>query len=302
MVRLFALSALLVACGSDPLDDDSGSGGSGGTGGGSGGSGGGLRCADAPVDRDVCASGPGYDDGSAGISAGSVRATVVDTDGEPLSDLMVFICGTDVCSMPEFTGPDGSVTIAYGVPMAKPAFKYGDGLEVGRFFPLLAESTTETDLGTIATPRLPEPGACLAAGAVHESGGVELTLESDAMVELPPIDYPSPDEGTFRAAELPIELAPAGLDAGVGLEAIFALAPTGAVVCPPATVTLPNTPGYAPDTEVDLLIHGVDVDEEWAPYGGWVTVATGRVDAAGERIDTVEGGLPMITNVGVRAR
>jgi hypothetical protein len=122
------------------------------------------------------------------------------------------------------------------------------------------------------------------------------------MVELPPIDYPSPDEGTFRAAELPLDLAPAGLDAGEELDAIFALAPTGAVVCPPATVTLPNTPGYAPSTEVDLLIHGVDVDEEWAPYGGWRHVATGRVDETGERIETIDGGLPMISNVGVRAR
>lgn len=302
MVRVLVLSALVVACGSDPLEDDTSGGGSGGTGGGSGGTGGGARCSDAPVGRDVCPSGPGYDDGQAGISAGSVRATVVDTEGEPLAELMVFICGTDACSMPEFTDADGNVSIAFFEEMAKPAFKYGDGLEVGRFFPLLSESTTETDLGTIATPRLPEPGACLVAGAVHESGGVELTLASDAMVELPPIDYPTPDEGTFRAAELPLELAPAGLDAGEGLEAIFALAPTGAVVCPPATVTLPNTPGYEPGTEVDLLIHGVDVDEEWAPYGGWISVGTGRVDEAGERIETVEGGLPMISNVGVRAR
>src|SRR5688572_29792568 len=145
MVRLFFASALLVACGSDPVEDGAGGGGGGGTGGGRGGSGGALRCADAPVGRNVCDPGPGYGDGSAGISAGSVRATVVDTEGEPLADLMVFICGTDACSMPEFTNADGSVSIAYGVPMAKPAFKYGDGLEVGRFFPLLAESTTETD-------------------------------------------------------------------------------------------------------------------------------------------------------------
>jgi hypothetical protein len=300
MLRSFALSALLVACGSDPLEEDTGGGG--GTGGGSGGTGGRARCTDAPLGRDVCASGPGYVDGAGGISAGSVRATVVDTEGEPLADLMVFICGTDACSMPQFTSADGSVSIAYFEPMVKPAFKYGDGLEVGRFFPLLAESATEVDLGTIATPRLPEPGACLEAGVVHESGGVELGLASDAMVELPPIDYPGPDEGTFRAAELPLDLAPPGLIAGEGFDAIFALAPTGAVVCPPATLSLPNTPGYQPGTDVEILIHGVDVDEEWAPYGGWIEVAIGRVDDAGERIETVRGGLPMISNVGVRAQ
>ena len=34
-------------------------------------------------------------------------------------------------------------------------------------------------------------------------------------------------------------------------------------------------------------------NEQWAPYGGWRTVATGRVDETGERIETVEGGLPV---------
>jgi hypothetical protein len=31
-------------------------------------------------------------------------------------------------------------------------------------------------------------------------------------------------------------------------------------------------------------------------------VAIGRVDAAGERIETIEGGIPYISTVGVRAR
>ncbi|HVR18141.1 MAG TPA: hypothetical protein VMS65_00550, partial [Polyangiaceae bacterium] len=129
-----------------------------------------------------------------------------------------------------------------------------------------------------------------------------LTLANDAVVEVLPIDYPEPDDRAFRAAELPLELAPPGLDAGEGLEAIFALAPTGAVVCPAASIELPNTPGYAPGTTVDILVHGTDVEEQWVAYGGWRTVATGRVDATGERIETVEGGLPVISDVGVRAR
>jgi hypothetical protein len=119
---------------------------------------------------------------------------------------------------------------------------------------------------------------------------------------VPPIDYPEDADRTFRAAELPLELAPPGLDAGEELDAIFALAPTDATVCPPASIELPNTPGYDAGSEVDILIHGTDVDEGWAPYGGWRVVATGRVDDAGERIETIEGGLPVIANVGVRLR
>ncbi|HEX6275764.1 MAG TPA: hypothetical protein VFZ53_22135, partial [Polyangiaceae bacterium] len=246
--------------------------------------------------------GPGYGETAPLVDSGSVRARLVDEAGAPLADIMVFVCGTRVCSMPEYTRDDGVVTIASPEPMEKPAFKYGDGLEVGRFAALLPESSGETDLGTIATPRLPAPGACLAPGATAESNGVSITLADDAAVEVIPIDYPTPADRTFRAAELPLSFAPAGLGAGQELDAIFALAPAGAVVCPPAALELPNTPGYAAGTEVDIFVNGTDVDEGFAPYGGWRAVATGRVDETGERIETIDGGLPVIANVGVLAR
>jgi hypothetical protein len=299
MRAAFVLSAFLLACGSDPLDD--GATGNGGTG-GSGGTGGTPRCPDGPMGGDVCDDGPGYAEEAMEIEIGSVSATVVDEQGAPIADLAVFVCGTKVCSLPERTDAGGNVTLAFSAPIEKPAFKYGDGLEVGRFFPLLSEGGAAIELGTIGTPRLPAPGACLEPGDVAESGNVRLTLAPDAAVELLPIDYPEPDDRTFRAAELPLALAPPGLDAGESLEAIFALAPVGATVCPPAAIELPNTPGYAPGTEVDILIHGADVDEEWVPYGRWRTVATGRVDDAGARIETIDGGLPYVSAVGVRAR
>lgn len=304
MLRALTLSLLVVACGSDPVAEDDGGGGTNGRGGttGSGGTSGSRACSDGPTSDDVCDDGPGFTESSPLIDAGSVRATVVDAEGAPVTDLMVFICGTRVCSMPEYTDADGLVAITSPEPMEKPAFKFGDALEVGRFAALLEESTNEVDLGTVGTPRLPAPGACLTPGTTAESGGVRLTLADDAHVEVLPIDYPADADRTFRAAELPLELASPGLDAGAALEAIFALAPTGAVVCPPAAIELPNTPGYAPGDEVDILIHGTDVDEGFAPYGGWQPVAVGRVDASGERIETMEGGLPVIANVAVRAR
>ena len=288
MRRALVSSVLLVACGSDPLDPPKEEPS--------------ATCPDGPTNDDVCGEGPGYAEVAAEIDVGSVSATIVDADGEPVADLAVFVCGTKVCSLPARTDVEGSVTIGFSAPIEKPAFKYGDGLEVGRFFPLLPESTATIELGTIGTPRLPAPGACLSPGQIAESGNVRLTLASDAAVELLPLDYPEPEDRTFRAAELPLALAAPGLDAGEGLEAIFALAPVGAVVCPPAALELPNTPDYAAGTEVDILVHGADVEEEWAPYGAWVVVATGRVDAAAERIETVDGGIPYISAVGVRAR
>jgi hypothetical protein len=298
MLRAFALSLFLVACGSDPLAKEPTDAGNGGT----GGSGGGARCPDGPTGSDVCEDGPGYGETATAIDVGSVRATIVDAEGAPIEGLLVFICGTLVCSMPETTDAEGSVTIGFSEPIVKPAFKYGDGLEVGRFATLLDEGTSQVELGTIGTPRLPAPGACLAPGTTVESGGVRLSLDADAAIEVLPIDYPATDDRTFRAAELPLGLAPPGLDAGEGLDAIFALAPTGAVVCPPAAIELPNTPGYAPGTVVEILVNGTDIEEEWAPYGGFAPVATGRVDDAGERIEMIEGGLPIISNVGVRAQ
>jgi hypothetical protein len=289
MRRALVSSVLLVACGSDPLNDPPKEEPS-------------ATCPDGPTNDDVCIGGPGYAEGAAEIDIGSVSATIVDADGEPIADLAVFVCGTKVCSLPAHTDADGSVTIGFSAPIEKPAFKYGDGLEVGRFFPLHPENAEAIELGTIGTPRLPAPGACLSPGEIAESGGVRLTLSPDAAVELLPLDYPEPEDRTFRAAELPLALAAPGLDAGEGLDAIFALAPVGAIVCPPATLELPNTLGLAAGTEVDILVHGADVEEEWAPYGAWMGVAIGRVDAAGERIETIEGGIPYISTVGVRAR
>jgi hypothetical protein len=286
MLRVLAASVLVVACGSDPLRQPDGG-----------------ACDEGLMGLDVCDPGPGYGETTTPISVTSVRATMVDENEAPLADVMVFICGTSACSMPAWSDSEGRVSIAYSEPMEKPAFKYGDGIEVGRFEALLAESTEEVDLGTVGTPRLPSPGVCLDAGATLESNGVRLSLAADARVDVKPIavDYPEADR-TFRAAELPIGLVPPSLVSAEPLDAIFALAPTGAVVCPPATLELPNSPGYDPGTEVDLLVHGTDIEENWAAYAGWTRVAIGRVNESGERIEMIDGGLPIISNVGVRAR
>jgi hypothetical protein len=301
MHRALAPLFLLVACGSDPIDDGTTDDGSGGTG-GSGGSAGTSSCRDGPATSDVCSDGPGYVETTDPIAIGSVSATIVDENGEPIADLAAFVCGTKICSLPVRTNAAGYVTIAFSDSIEKPAFKYGDGFEVGRFFPLLSEDAGDIALGTIGTPRLPLEGACLSPGTTAESGNVRLSLAPDAMIELLPLDYPEPHQRTFRAAELPLSLAPSALYAGEGFGAIFALAPVGAVICPAATIDLPNTPLYGAGTEVEILVHGADVEEEWAPYGLWRVVATGRVDETGERIETIDGGLPVISDVAVRAR
>jgi hypothetical protein len=93
------------------------------------------------------------------------------------------------------------------------------------------------------------------------------------------------------------------LDRGTGLELVFTLAPLDMTFCPGAELQLPNTPGWAPGTEVELLLQGLDIDRQpWAPYGEWAVFATGEVEAEGERIVTTEGTLPILSNVGVRRK
>ena len=282
------LFALAVACGSDPLRMP---GEDGGRGGGAG--------------RVDCPAGPGFGEPAPEVEIQSVAATVVDQQSAPAEGLMVYLCGTLVCSPFARTASDGSAVVGFSEPigpMEKPAFKYGDGRSYGRFAARLPASDGTLELGRVGTPGLPEEGQPLAAGSVVDSGGVRLTLASDAEFEISAIDYPSEDDRLFRAAELPIDLAPPELLEDSGLEAIFALGPAGTVVCPAAGLSVPNSLGAAPGTELDVLMHGVDTEEEFAPWGGWVEVGVARVSDDGERIELESGALPVLSAVGLRTR
>jgi len=119
---------------------------------------------------------------------------------------------------------------------------------------------------------------------------------------LPP--YDTEDGQAFRAVEFPIDRVPAEVDHGHALELVFALAPLGATLCPPARLELPNSAGWAPGTAVEFLLEGFGVTDLqfWAPYADWAVFATGEVDASGEKLVTLSDGLPLISNVGVRRR
>lgn len=92
-------------------------------------------------------------------------------------------------------------------------------------------------------------------------------------------------------------MAPADL----GLGALFGLGPLETRLCPPAQLTVANVPGWEPGTLVEFLLHGSDISEEWAPYGGWAPVSTGFVSDDGSTIATESGrGLPVLGLIGVR--
>jgi hypothetical protein len=91
------------------------------------------------------------------------------------------------------------------------------------------------------------------------------------------------------------------VDASLGFELVVALTPVGTELCPAVVLTLPNSPQWKAGSAVEIFLHGVDVAEAWAPYGGWAKVSDGAVSADGLTIETSPGaGLPALSAVGVR--
>jgi hypothetical protein len=79
------------------------------------------------------------------------------------------------------------------------------------------------------------------------------------------------------------------------------MTPVGTILCPAAKMTVENTTGLPPGARVEFFVHGVEVSEEWAPYGGWAHVSDGTVSDDGATISTDDaGGIPIVSVVGIR--
>jgi hypothetical protein len=322
------IGVLALACSSEAVSPRAGNaGGSGGTAGSAGGAGthrGGTAGAggDAGTGSPTCSAdageagdvggpaacdAPSYADATLpSVMVGKVTITVHDTNGAPVVDTPVTVCGIDVCSNLEHTDSDGVAVVNLRSAVTKPALKFGDGLAYAELAILLDDAAGGANFPDLTLPALPAEGAPISACTTARSNGAELTLAPNATFSLdtlPP--YATPDSRAFRAAELPPEQFPEGLEHGARLERIFTLAPLGAVLCPPAALRLPNVAGWEPGTRVEFLVQGFGVgledgDQPFAPYAEWQSVATGVVDDDGETLRTTRGGLPVISNVGVR--
>jgi hypothetical protein len=276
--------ALVLGCGSDPVRTPPGA------------------TEPLPV---TCMDPAGYADQDPSfppLDVGAVKATILTTNEDPAVDAMLEVCGVNVCTKPVFADSDGNAAVFVDSPTQKPALKYGDALVYGEVAVLFDASPDGTDFGTLHTPKLPDTGSPIAPGAPAQSGGVTLTLAKNGSMTLDAIEpYDTADARGLRAAELPHDQWPAGLDHGAGLDLVFTLAPLGAKLCPPAALEVPNSAGWAPGTAVEFSVQGFDAGIElFAPYGEWQAVATGVVDDTGQRLVMTNGGLPVISNVGVR--
>jgi hypothetical protein len=278
-----------------------GSAGSAGSGGSSGqGASGGSAGSGA---RNACPDGPGTPGAVREQQVTSVRAQLLDLAGNPAIESPQ-LCGIDVCVFIKDTDAAGNLMVTPSRSFDRPAFKNGLGLRYARFAFLLPNQP-DHDLGAVRTASLPAfaDGAELVAGREVASGPVTMGFAADAKFEIDIVTYAKAEERTFRAAAVPIDQAPRAVDPSLGLELLFALSPVDTVICPAARMGVANSAGWAAATAVEFFVHGVSIEERWAPYGGWAKVSDGAVSSDGARITTAEsGGIPVLGVIGIRRK
>ena len=90
--------------------------------------------------------------------------------------------------------------------------------------------------------------------------------------------------GQLAISEVPRDLAPVSLPANLDPTLLITIQPAGVVFDTPVPITLPNSDGFAPGSEVDIF----SLDPETGVFGA---TAVGRVTADGKYIETIEGGI-----------
>lgn len=247
-----------------------------------------------------CPSGPGHDSQTDPQLVTAVSALLVDQDEQPMADQPVQVCGIDLCVFGE-TSQTGQVRMTPGERMRSPAFKYGEGKTTAKFAWLLPDQPI-VDLKAVRGVRLPDldRGVPLLAGAEANSHGLSLLPTPKADIRFDGIVFRTEAERRLRAVPIPIDTAPAVVDPDLEFEMLYATTPVDTVFCPPALMRVENSPGWSPQTEIEVWLHGTDIAETWAPYGGWAKISSARVSRDGTTVETTDPGLPVLGVLGFR--
>lgn len=299
--------SMLLGCTSEPAESgrDVGASGAGGA-------------AGATARTPPSCVGPGYaspDDVSHVVS--ELVGRLVRLDGQPPARTLALLCGLDLCVYGA-TDDEGDIVLCDGSssqvctngigstePIKRPALKYGDGLSYVKLAQLLSTETNTYDLGAIAIAELPpfDAGEPLAAGAEATSAGVTVTVGDGGAIEIDLLTYVTDAEQRFRAVAIPIADAPPAVDPELGFEIVIGTAPGETHFCPEAALQVPNSAGWAPDSAVEIWLHGTDPSQDWAPYGGWAKISDARVTSDGTAVVSVAGGgIPVLGVFGLRKR
>jgi hypothetical protein len=245
---------------------------------------------------------PGYGGGEKAHMVEYADVDVVDGNEQILTDYFVTLCGLDICENGK-TDKAGHARIERYGNMKKPAIKLGDGcVHVKMAIPAPESAQDITFSQPVYLPELPKDGATLTPGQTATSGDVSVTLEAKAVVTFEDEHYPTKTMQELRAVPLPVDKVKA-LVASEGLDLAWGVGPQNTHVCPPAKVSVPNSEGWAAGQEVDFYFHGVNTEQDFAPYAGWTKIAGGQVSADGKTIETAAGeGFPILGVFGLKRR
>ena len=229
-------------------------------------------------------------------------AQLSDPSGNPVPNLLVQVCGLDIC-VNGTTNAAGKTSVAPGVKLESPAFKYGDGFGFAKLAAPLGKDAKQ-DLGAIVALPLPSDaeGAAFTSSGEVTHGDVTLILSDQTSVAHDLLTYSDPADRVFRSVPIPLAQSTRAADPSLGFELAYALAPVSTVLCPAAGVRVKNALAWDPGTAVEVYIQGLEVDEKWAPYAGWIKVADASVTSDGASIESTSGGIPILSSLALRRK
>ncbi len=289
-----------LGCGSSaPLP--SATGGAAGTSSGSSGTSGRSAGAGGAGPSPVCTA-PGYPSDAPATEIDEVDAKIADPSGAAVPNLLVQVCGLDVC-VNGTTNGTGTTAVTPQVKLLSPAFKYGDGFLFAKLAAKLGLEAHQ-DLGNVVALPLPDyaNGAAFPKSGETTNGDVTLVLADGGKVAHDLLTYTDDSELVFRSVPIPLADSTQAVDPSLGFELGYALAPVSTTFCPAAGLRVKNSLSWAAGTAVEVFVQGLEVDEKWAPYGGWVKVAEASVGTDGSSIETTSGGIPILSSIALRRK
>jgi hypothetical protein len=272
-----------------------------------------ARVPDASVDvRDAtdaklvpCSEPPDQrpDGGSCVLEA---KGSVVDLAGNPLPKLVMTFCGA------ECYGTNSDSTGSYLIPV-------GTFLDTQNFaihadgrpnhavdYLRLTAGEPKVIVATMHLPTLPPSTVLLppdgAPASTVTEGDLTLDVAAGTKFDLDIEDYGTTAGRTLRVAAVPLTSAPAYATAA-HVEAIYALAPSGATASIPMGVTLLNSAALPASAAVDVLALGDDYFSLPPNVGLLGVVASAHVSADATTIQTDPGqGITELTWLAVRLK
>ena len=256
----------------------------------------------SPVAPVVCTA-PGYaaDPQPDPVAIEQVTASFRDPSGAAVPNLNLQLCGIDQCRNGK-SNALGKIDIAPESPnIVLPALKYGDGYDFAELAILLGSSPKQ-DLGELLALPLPAfaDGAVFPKQGSVTNGDLTLFIDDAKQVDHNELNYTDDSEFVFRTVPVPLEASAQALDSS--FELAYGVAPLGTKFCPPAKLSVKNTLAWPPGTDVEIFVQGLETDELWAPYASWLRVADARVSSDGSSIDTVSGGITILSAIALRRK